>query len=408
MADDSVPFTVTADPERRLWTLRAEGAGVGELVVAGGTVYVSVPGERIAALDAGSGQVRWCSRTVEEASLAGMAVTRDVVVVPVRPERESSAFTALDAATGTVRWTRRESPLNRIVGAGDSTLVLWNDTPDDRLPIAGVDALTGETLWADEFGRSHKLLVRGELVILSAGGIRALDARSGTEVWAEGAGHLLRRGVQVEDADVFRVWENSLRNILAVRASVTGQTLAATQFSARAVKYFWGDPELVDGGRVLFYEYFGRRIRLFAYAGLGHARALGRWKLGRWRRSSIANAVCIGDRVYALGRRQLELYVAEIGRRRGLRRVALRGPDGRVLRWPECVVAGPGYALVLGEGAALVRDGRVLWVLDNGWSGHPLPLDEDRVLVRNWCSVGSEPELGLFCVDVETGRRVLP
>lgn len=406
MADVAVPLTVTADEGGRLWTLTAEHGHVGQPVLVGGRVYVSVPGQRIAALDADSGQVRWCSGTVEKASLEGMAVTRDVVVVPVGAERGRSAFTVLDAATGKVRWTRRESALHRVVGVGDSTLVLWNDTSDDRRAIAGVDALTGETLWENEFEWIYGLVVRGESVILSAEGIRALDARSGTEVWAESSGCLLLPDGQVEDAAVFRGWENSCRKTLAVRASGTGTILAETQFPAKALKSFWGTPELVDGGRVLFYAYFERVIRLFAYAGLGHAQSLGSWKLRRWRLSTLGDVACVGDRVYVLSERQ-KLYVAEVGRRRRLRRLTLRGPDGRVLERPLSVVTGPGYVLVAGKGVALIRDGRVLWVMDAAWWwGDPVPLDEDRVLIRNWSS--ERGELRLFCTDVETGRRIQP
>ncbi|XUL88488.1 PQQ-binding-like beta-propeller repeat protein [Streptomyces galilaeus] len=161
MADDRVPLSVTADAERGLWTLRAQGAGVGQPVVVGGTVYVSVPGERIAALDADSGRLRWCSDEIAEAWPQQVAVAGAVAVVAVQQEVGRGAFTALDAATGKVRWTRRKSALHRVAAVGDSTFVVWNETSEEHGSIAGVDALTGKMLWADEFEGIDGLLVRG-------------------------------------------------------------------------------------------------------------------------------------------------------------------------------------------------------------------------------------------------------
>nr|WSY54518.1 PQQ-like beta-propeller repeat protein [Streptomyces sp. NBC_00886] len=151
MADGRVPLSVTLDAEGRLWTLRAKGVGVGHPVVVGDTVYVSVPGERVAALDNGSGQVRWCSGEVAEVWPRSVAVAGAVVAVPVELETERDAITALDTATGKVRWTRRERVLRGVVAVGDSTFVVWSGTSEERGSVAGVDALTGETLWEHEF-----------------------------------------------------------------------------------------------------------------------------------------------------------------------------------------------------------------------------------------------------------------
>ncbi|WP_262061104.1 PQQ-binding-like beta-propeller repeat protein [Streptomyces sp. STR69] len=271
MADDRVPLSVAVDAERRLWTLRAKGAGVGHPVVEGDTVYVSVPGERVAALDAGSGRVRWWSREVAEVWPPYVAVGGDVVVFPARQETGPDALTGLDAATGRVRWTRRESALCTVVAVGDSTFVVWNGTPEERGSIAGVDALTGETLWEDEFERIDGLVVRAERVILGAGRLRALDGRSGDEIWSGGEGELLRQaGGTVEDAAVFLSWRGRSYGpkSLVVGASDTGEQLAETRFPGEAQRYRWGHPELVDGGRALFYGTTGRRVRLLGYHGV--------------------------------------------------------------------------------------------------------------------------------------------
>jgi len=410
VADDTVPLSVTADPERRLWTLRAKGAGVGHPVVVGDTVYVSVPGERVAAVDAGTGRVRWCGREVAEVWPPYVAVAGAVVAVPVRRETGRDAFTALDAATGRVRWTRRESALCAVVAVGDSTFVVWNGTSEERGSIAGVDALTGETLWEDEFERIDGLVVRGERVILEAGRLRALHGRSGDEIWSGGEGELLRRaGGPVEDAAVFLCWRGGPYGpkSLVVGASDTGEQLAETRFPVEAQRYIWGHPELVDGGRVLFHRPAGRRVRLLGYAGLDRAELLESWKLGWLQRGSFMRVLCVGDWMYALcwDRR---LYTAEVDPRGGLRRLRLRGPYKMTVREPEYLTAGPGYVLASGDdGMAVLRDGRVLW------ASHtirpevlPVPLDGDRFLFR--ARSRNDKETRLYCADVETGRRVLP
>ncbi|MGW0833376.1 outer membrane protein assembly factor BamB family protein [Streptomyces prunicolor] len=408
MADDRAPLTVVADDDRHLWTLLVEGGGPGQPVLVGGTLYVSVPGERIAALDAGRGQLRWCSEKVERASLNGMAVAGDVVVVPVRQERGRGAFTALDAATGKERWTRRKSALNRVVAVGDSTFVLWNDDSDRRQALTGIDALTGETLWEDEFERISWVVGRGERVILDARGIRALDARSGEEIWDKGSGRLLVAAGTGEDAAVFLSYCRDPSNALVVQAADTGKKVSEIRFPDKlGMKHSWALPELVDRERALFFDSLGRRIRLFACAGLNRAQSLGSWQLGRWRLSTLHDVVCVGDRVYALSGRR-KVYVAEVGGRRGLRRLTLRGPDGRIVRMPRHLTAGPGYLVAHGsDGVAMIQDGRVLWASETlRPSGDPIPLDADRVLLRAPSRNGKG--VRLYCAEVRTGRRLRP
>ncbi|WP_329250774.1 PQQ-like beta-propeller repeat protein [Streptomyces sp. NBC_01478] len=408
MADDRVPLKVRADAELRLWTLRAEGAEVGHPVVVGDTVYVSVPGERIAALDAGSGRVRWCSGEVAKVWPRYVAVAAVVVVASVQQDMRHGAFTALDAATGKVRWTRRASALHGVVAVGDSTFVVWNNTSEERGSIAGVDALTGETLWEDEFERIDRLVVRGERVILDAGRLRALDGRSGAEIWSGGDGELLSRAGAVEDAAVFLCWRGERHGprSLVVAASDTGAELAGTRFPEEAQKYFWGHPQLVDGGRVLFFRSSGRRVRLLGYAGLDRAESLESWKLGWLQRGILQSVVCVGDWVYVLCWRN-KVYAAEVGRRRGLRRLRLRGPHKLTVREPQYLTAGPGYVLASGtDGMAVVRDGRVLWASHTRPDVSPVPLDGDRFLFR--ARSRNDKETRLYCADVETGRRLLP
>ncbi|MGI5457055.1 PQQ-binding-like beta-propeller repeat protein [Streptomyces sp. CA-249302] len=407
MADeDRVRLTVDADAQRRLWTLRAVGGGVGRPVVVGGAVYVPVPGGRIAALDAESGQLRWCSEEIEKAKSAESVVAGEVVVVPVGWDRERKGFTALDAATGKVRWTRRKSRLHRIAAVGDKTLVIWNDENEERgAAIAGVDALTGETLWEDEFKRIYGLVVRGERVILDDGNIRALDGRGGEELWEEGSGSLLEQDGS-EDAAVFRSWSGGVRNTLAVRASETGRTLAETRFpDGKALKNSWHSPTLVDGNRALFAGPFERGVQLFSSAEPDRARFLGSWRLSRWRSGTLREAVCVGDRVYVVTWRR-QLYAARIDDGRNLRRLSPTGPYGKVVR-PHDLVAGPGYVLTWDrDTVALIRDGSALWTkaVASPILGGPVPLGHDRVLLQ--VRDRRTGETRLACVDAETGRHL--
>ncbi|WP_427922120.1 PQQ-binding-like beta-propeller repeat protein [Streptomyces sp. cg40] len=198
-----------------------------------------------------------------------MAVAGAVVAVPVRRDAERDAVTALDAATGRARWIRRASVLCVVAAVGDSTFVVWSDRYGKRGSVAGVDALTGETLWEHECEGIEGLLVRGELVILGDGRFRALHGRSGDEIWSGGDGEPVGRAGAVEDAAVFLSWRGEPYGpkSLVVGASDTGEQLAATRFPTEAQGYIGGHPELVDGGRALFHRPAGRRVRLLGYAG---------------------------------------------------------------------------------------------------------------------------------------------
>ncbi|XUL88487.1 hypothetical protein ACQ86D_19030 [Streptomyces galilaeus] len=246
-------------------------------------------------------------------------------------------------------------------------------------------------------------------MILDAGRFRALHGRSGDEIWNGGGGTLLGRSGGVEDAAVFLRWRSGYiePKSLAVGASDTGEELAETLFPEKALKHFRGCPELVDGGRVLFARACERRIRLFACAGLDRAESLGSWKLGWLRHGTLRDVACVGDWVYALTWRH-QVYAAEVGGRRGLRRLTMRGAYERVVRYPTHLTAGPGYVLASGwGGAGMLRDGRVLWASDTIRPDfRPVPLDGGRVLVRARSRNGKETRL--YCVDVETGRRLLP
>lgn len=405
MADDIPQLTVASHEDSGLWTLRAPAGTLLRPVVAGGTVYVPLTGGRIAALDPNSGQLLWCSRELTDPVPDALALAGDTIVLPVQRDTERGAFAALDAATGEVLWTRRKSALNRFAAAGP-TVVLWGKAGEDRRRIAGVDARTGETLWEDEFSRIWGLVVRGVRLVLDVGDLRALDTRTGEELWnrpAAGYGSLIRH-TGPNDAAVFHSRSSSA--VLSVRATGTGEEVSRTRFPKRAVRRFTYDPVLLDGGRALFSESLKRRARLYAYGGRDTAEILASPRLGWWRFTSFQGpAACVGDRIYAVTWRD-RLYEADArGGRRRLRPVPLTGPDGRTLRKPSELAAGPKHLFVGGDKTvAGVVDGKVQWVVPtNLSSNYPVPLGTDRVLFLSRTDDGVTARL--HCADADTGRR---
>ncbi|MGW0699531.1 outer membrane protein assembly factor BamB family protein [Streptomyces sp. NPDC002867] len=405
MADDIPQLTVTSQDGGRLWSLRAPAGTLLGPVVAGGAVYVPLTGGRIAALDANSGHLLWCSRQLTDPRSHALARANDTIVLPVQRDSERSAFTALDAATGEVLWTRRKSALNRFATAGP-TVVLWGEAGEDRGRIAGVDARTGETLWEDDFSRIWDLLVRGVRVVLDVGELRALDTRTGEELWNQpsaGYGSLIRPAGP-NDAALFHSWSTSA--VLSVRATGTGEEVSRTRFPKRTVQRFAYDPVLLDGGRALFSASLKRGALLYAYAGRDTAEPLASPHLGWWRFTSFTSpAACVGDRLYAVTWRD-RLYEADAsGGRRGLRSVPLTAPDGQALRSPSEPAAGPGHLFIGGNKAvAGVVDGEVRWIAPtNLWSNTPVPLGTDRVLFLSRSKDGTTARL--HCADADTGRR---
>jgi hypothetical protein len=242
-------------------------------------------------------------------------------------------------------------------------------------------------------------------VILDAGGFRALDAHTGEDVWDEGSGSLLEQDA-VGDAAVFHGWSGGGFAQLAKHAADTGRQLATTRLPQRALKHFSRPPALLDGGRVLVSETFGRRVRVFACAGHERAETLGSHRLGRLRFTSFSDpAACVGDWVYVLTWRR-RLHAAEVGGLRRLRRLAVVAPDGRSVREPQEIAPGPQHLFVGGlESVASIRDGQVLWVAaTHAWRNMPVPLGADRVLFRSLNR--REGQDLLYCADAETGGRL--
>ncbi|GHF51215.1 outer membrane protein assembly factor BamB family protein [Streptomyces griseosporeus] len=402
--EDRPPLTIDVDAERRLWTLSAPPGVPSRPVVTGGTVYLFLADGRLAAVDPDRGRVLWCSAPLTQPDTARLVSVGEVVVIAVQRESGRCGYVALDAATGTVRWTRIKSDLHRVAVAG-STLVLWNDTYDERAKIAGVDALTGELLWQNEFERIWRLLVRGERVILDTGGLRALDARSGEELWRKGHGNPLPGQQGTDDAAVFHAWKDGTEPELSLCASDTGEQLAATRFPRRAMRHFSEPPILLDGGRALFAKSYGRRIQVYAHSGLAAAEPLLELRLARWRFTYFSEGpVCVGDWLYAVGGRRHHVYAAECGGGSGPRALPVTAPNGRAVTWPR-TIAGPSHVFLSdGRTVAAVREGRVLWTTATDvFDSWPVPLGPDRVLFSSRSRTGDG--YLLHCADAETGRR---
>ncbi|MGV9273840.1 outer membrane protein assembly factor BamB family protein [Streptomyces griseosporeus] len=370
--EDRPPLTIDVDAERRLWTLSAPPGVPSRPVVTGGTVYLFLADGRLAAVDPDRGRVLWCSAPLTQPDTARLVSVGEVVVIAVQRERGRCGYVALDAATGTVRWKRIK---------------------------------TGELLWENEFERIWRLLVRGERVILDTGGLRALDARSGEELWRKGYGNPVPGQQGTADAAVFHVWKDGTEPELSLCASDTGEQLAATRFPRRAMRHFSGPPILLDGGRALFAKSYGRRIQLYAHSGLAAAEPLLELRLARWRFTYFSEGpVCVGDWLYAVGGRRHQVYAAECGGGSGPRALPVTAPNGRAVTWPR-TIAGPSHVFLSdGRTVAAVREGRVLWTTATDvFDSWPVPLGSDRVLFSSRSRTGDGYRL--HCADAETGRR---
>lgn len=123
--------------------------------IAGGDVYVSTDLGAVAALDVGTGAVRWAAtypRALLDPALsratirllANRAASRVVVgpeLIHVIP-RDTLAVLAIARANGEVRWRRELSPARALLGLADGVLV----TQDEGL--TALDAATGSPRWS--------------------------------------------------------------------------------------------------------------------------------------------------------------------------------------------------------------------------------------------------------------------
>ncbi|PSP54353.1 cell surface protein/ lipoprotein [Halobacteriales archaeon QS_1_67_19] len=182
--DRHVPFEASLhalglDDGRERWR-----ASIGELTmppfvpaVADGTVYVGK--ERLFALDAAAGRVRW---TADPGGTFGPpAVADGTVFVGSRQQGNAGAVFAYDAADGRERWRVETGKSGKSLAVADDTVYVASDA------VYALDAADGRERW--RFDSNRYVLaapaIAGDRLYLAGllGTVRALDRDDGTEAW---------------------------------------------------------------------------------------------------------------------------------------------------------------------------------------------------------------------------------
>ena len=163
---------------RLLWRFRASSLVLDSPVVADGVVYASARDDRLYAVDAATGDLRWRTQI---ASHAYMAVEDDVVFVG-----SGSYLYAVDAATGTTLWNYRMGSTTYSTPAVADGVVYMASL--DR-NLYAVDADTGDLRWRYESGgggiRSSPAVSEGVVYVVSSwnGHLHAVDVDTGNPRW---------------------------------------------------------------------------------------------------------------------------------------------------------------------------------------------------------------------------------
>jgi outer membrane protein assembly factor BamB len=197
---------------RQVWKRDLEGRPVGPLVVARGVLYVISASarerrERVHALDAATGAVRWVTGFPDDTVVrrlpytpsytdATLSVADDTVYVSV----EGRYVHALDARTGATRWSVRPQVDTNVLGEADASAafpvaagnMLFLGTGDGVL--RAFDRRDGRQRWAVDTGappapvgdfrrRFTPLVADGTVFVRGGDGVRALRADNGRLRW---------------------------------------------------------------------------------------------------------------------------------------------------------------------------------------------------------------------------------
>ncbi|MFE2511624.1 PQQ-binding-like beta-propeller repeat protein [Streptomyces naganishii] len=165
---------------RLRWAFRTRGRA-GSPVVSGGTVCVADEVSYLYALDAATGRRRWTFATGDQVETAP-AVSGGTVLVGGDDRR----LYALDAATGRKRWEFSAGAAVNVSPAVSGDVVCAGVGRNPGI-LYGVDLATGRQHWKSTFGSgiaSAGLTVAGGLVLLGVDGrLFAMDAGSGRRRW---------------------------------------------------------------------------------------------------------------------------------------------------------------------------------------------------------------------------------
>lgn len=217
LASDAAPRVEAVDTRagRRRWSVDLPGAGrddlgagVGQVVAAGGVCFVAVPGGRVHALDSRAGGRQWTSEALGGAVPGKSAVFGSTVCVGLEPEYarhgddsyvvEPGVLCGLDLSSGRVRWRAENS---RLLHADHSRGLLVAATRGGTR-LAVLDAHSGRPRWTlpqtdagpvgirSALGRTHLYvtLTGRETTVL------AHDLESGERHWKAGGPPVDQRG----------------------------------------------------------------------------------------------------------------------------------------------------------------------------------------------------------------------
>jgi len=171
-SSDGHVFAIDARTGGEQWRFATDVPKVGPLALAGGAVFLST-GD-VVALDAVTGEVRW-RQAVPGAGV--VAAGADVVVTST-----PTGLAALDSASGGPRWLvpMPAAPQGSPVVAGDVVI-----SDDGAGTLVGLQPADGAERWRTPTSRLlQSPVAAGRLVVVAtAEGVVALDARSGAQRW---------------------------------------------------------------------------------------------------------------------------------------------------------------------------------------------------------------------------------
>lgn len=159
-----------------VWQVGAGRGATAPPLAAGGRLYVATTRSNVKAFELTTGRELW-SRGLARGFQASPRLAGDLLIV-VSPHPDATAY-ALDPRNGLTRWTRKvgdvsQAPLVEEARAFFVSLGGW---------IRAVDTRTGDQLWetrADGIFPGGSLLADGDLIVLSAAGtLLRLDPGSG-------------------------------------------------------------------------------------------------------------------------------------------------------------------------------------------------------------------------------------
>ncbi|MES5821119.1 serine/threonine-protein kinase [Streptomyces sp. RG80] len=187
--------TVTGDSDEAAEPSSNHGASVA--VPEGVITSYGKKGEQYALLDADDGRIRWKRKFPapnEQVCLLRSAARHGYLVCQkwTAEDVSSTDITQLDPATGRARWSVHVKGEKDIVGQVDGRLILLATTGAQRtvtLVNASSHIQTSVRLSRSQPEGSTPALLRGRLYFtLSSGGVRAVDPRTGEQLWSSDSG----------------------------------------------------------------------------------------------------------------------------------------------------------------------------------------------------------------------------